>query len=110
MRRKDLETSAEIIVCEVRPVERKKIAVIVLYRPPDSDLQYIKEFKRSLQLVQRCNRFDQIIICGDFNIPNIDWSTGTASNNNSISNHFTKTVKDFSLSGGLFSNSRRERA
>ena len=97
MRKKDLETSAEIIVCEVRPVERKKIAVIVFYRPPDSDLQYIKEFKRSLQLVQRCNRFDQVIICGDFNIPNIDWSTGTVSNNNSISNHFTKTVKDFYL-------------
>ena len=75
--------------------------MIVFYRPPDSDLQYIKEFKRSLQLVQRCDRFDQVIICGDFiyipNIPNIDWSTGTASNNNSISNHFTKTVKDFYL-------------
>ena len=98
MRRKDLETSAEIIVCEVRPVERKKIAVIVFYRPPDSDLQYIKEFKRSLQLVQRCNRFDQVIICGDFNRLDIDWKTGTASNNNSIiSNHFTKTVKDFYL-------------
>ena len=48
MRRKDLETSAEILVCEVRPEERKKIAVFVFYRPPDSDLQYIKEFKKSL--------------------------------------------------------------
>ena len=42
MRRQDLESSAEMLVCELRPESKKKIAVIVFYRPPDSDLKYIK--------------------------------------------------------------------
>jgi hypothetical protein len=33
-------------------------------------------------------------VCGDFNLPHIDWSTGVATNNDSIHNFFTKTVKD----------------
>jgi endonuclease/exonuclease/phosphatase family metal-dependent hydrolase len=97
MRRQDLESSAEMLVCELRPESKKKIAVIVFYRPPDSDLKYIKEFKKSLQLIQRRNKFDQIIVCGDFNLPNIDWTTGVATNNNTIYQHFTKTVKDHYL-------------
>ena len=46
-RRRDLESKAEILVCEIHPESRKKIAVIVFYRPPDSDLNYIKEFKKN---------------------------------------------------------------
>ena len=33
-------------------------------------------------------------MCGDFNLPHIDWSTGVATNNDSIHNFFTKTVRD----------------
>ena len=36
----------------------------------------------------------QLVICGDFNLPDIDWSTGTASTTESIHNYFTKIVKD----------------
>jgi hypothetical protein len=97
MRREDVESSAEMLVCELRPESKKKIAVIVLYRPPDSDLKYIKEFKKSHQLIQRRSKFDQIIVCGDFNLPNIDWTTGVAANNNTIYHHLMKTVKDHYL-------------
>ena len=97
LRRKDLESKAEMLVCEIRPESRKKLAVIVFYRPPDSDSKYIKEFKKSLQLIERCNKFDQVIVCGDFNLPSIDWTTGIATKNNNIHRHFTKTVKDHYL-------------
>ena len=60
----------------------------------DTDLNYLKEFKNTVQLIQNNNKFDQLIICGDFNLPHIDWSTGSATNNDLIHNHFTKTVKD----------------
>ena len=36
--------------------------------------------------------FDRIIICGDFNPPKIDWTTGTAISGKPICNHFTKSV------------------
>ena len=75
----------------------EKIAVIVFYRPPDSDLKYIKEFKKSLQLIERYNKFDQVIVCGDFSLPSIDWTTGIATKNNNTHRHFTKTVKDHYL-------------
>ena len=84
-------------MCEIHPESRKKIAVIVFYRPPDSDLNYIKEFKKTLQLIRSQNKFDQLIVCGDFNLLNIDWNTGVTTNNNIINQHFTKTVKDHYL-------------
>ena len=93
MRRKDLESSVEMLplVCEIRPESRKKITVIVFYRPPDTDSKYIKEFEKSLQLIQSRSKFNQIKVLGDFNLPNIDWSTGVATNSNAIYQHFTKT-------------------
>ena len=83
-----------MIVCEIRPESRKKLLVIVFYRPPDTDLNYIKEFKKSLQSIQNSNKFDQLLICSDFNLPHIDWTSGSTSTNNHIHNYFTKTVKD----------------
>ena len=97
VRRKDLESNAEMLVCEIHPQNKKELLVIVFYRPPDTDLDYIKQLKKSLQLVHKTKKFDQIILCGDFNLPHIDWTTGTATTNDLIANYFTKIVKDFFL-------------
>ena len=94
VRRKDLESNAEMLVCEIHPENKKKLLAIVFYRPPDTDLNYIKQLKKSLQLVQNTNKFDQVIICGDFNFPHIDWTTGIATTNDLVTNYFTKTLKD----------------
>jgi hypothetical protein len=75
-RRKDLETGVEMLACELRPKNRKKILAAVYYRPPNSNLTYSKEIKRSLQLIAKKAKFDQILICGEFNLPDMDWSTG----------------------------------
>ena len=95
VRRKDLESNAEMLVCEIiHPENKKKLLAIVFYRPPDTDLNYIKQLKKSLQLVHNTNKFDQVIICGDFNLPHIDWTTGIATTNDLITNYFTQTIKD----------------
>lgn len=77
-RRRDLESNAEILACELRPESNRKLLTVVFYRPPDSGFNYIKEFKKALRLAFIA-KFDRIIVCGDFNLPNIDWSTGTCS-------------------------------
>lgn len=92
-RRTDIESNSEMLACELHPDAKKKFLAIVFYRPPVSDLNYIKEFKKALQLASTV-KFDRIIICGDFNLPNIDWTTGTATSGEPICNHFTKTVRD----------------
>ncbi|XP_028417283.1 uncharacterized protein LOC114541681 [Dendronephthya gigantea] len=93
-RRQDLEgDSSEVLFCEIRPNNRRKLLVAVYYRPPDSSLEYLKELKASLRLAHNA-KFDQLILCGDFNLPNIDWATGTSKTNDAIENCFTKLVRD----------------
>ena len=82
-----------MLACEIRPKSRKKLLVLVFYRPPNTNLDYIKQLKKALTLASKA-KFDSLIVCGDFNLPHIDWSTGVATNNDSIHNFFTKTVKD----------------
>ena len=66
---------------------------LAFYRPPNTDINHIKELKKSLHLAIKA-KFDHLVVCGDFNLPHIDWSTGSATNNDCIHNYFTKTVKD----------------
>ena len=47
-RRTDLETNSEILACEIRPDSRRTFLAMVFYRPPGSDLNYIREFKKAL--------------------------------------------------------------
>lgn len=94
IRRKDLESrNSEILACEIRLESKKKFLVLVLYRPPNTDLDHMKEFKKSLHLATKA-KFDHLVVCGDFNLPHIDWSTGTAINNDDIHHYFAKTIKD----------------
>ncbi|PFX32350.1 putative RNA-directed DNA polymerase from transposon BS [Stylophora pistillata] len=93
LRRSDLEGNAEILACELRLNQRRKLLAIVFYRPPNRDLEYLKEFKKTLRLASKAN-FDQVMILGDFNLPNIDWSTGTATSCDTMHNYFPKIIKD----------------
>jgi hypothetical protein len=94
LRRKDLESDiTEMLACEIRPKSKKKMLVLVFYRPPNTNLDYIKPFKKALTLASKA-KFDSLIVCGDFNLPHIDWSTGVATNNDPIHNFLTKIVKD----------------
>ena len=92
IRRKDLENEqTEMLACEIRPKMKKKLLVLVFYRP-NTDLNYMKDFKKALKLVCKSN-FDSVIVCGDFNLPDIDWTTGVAVKNDPIHSFFAKPVK-----------------
>ena len=92
-RRPDLEgAGAEMLFCEIRPDSKRKLLVGVFYRPPDSSMDYLRELKTSLRLAVDA-KFDQLVLCGDFNLPNIDWTTGTATTNDAIYDYFTKLVR-----------------
>ena len=94
IRRKDLENDqTEMLACEILPKTKKKLLILVFYRPPNTDLNYMKDFKKTLKIVCKSN-FDSILVCGDFNFPDIDWTTGVAVKNDSIHSFFAKTVKD----------------
>ncbi len=67
LRSLDLESAAEILACELRPSGKKKVLFVVFYRPPSSDLSYLKEFTKTLRLASR-GKFENIVIAGDFNL------------------------------------------
>ncbi|CAH3107748.1 unnamed protein product [Pocillopora meandrina] len=66
VRRPDLETSAEINVCELRPSCEKKILMAVFYRPPSSDYLYLKEFMKFLDQASRAKCDQLLIVVIDF--------------------------------------------
>ena len=53
----------------------------------------MKDFKKVLKLVCKSN-FDSVIVCGHFNLPDIDCTTGVAVKNDPIHSFFAKAVKD----------------
>jgi hypothetical protein len=42
LRRQDLKCNSKTLVCKLRPEGRRKLAIIVPYRPPNSDTDYLK--------------------------------------------------------------------
>ena len=93
IRHSDLETDAEILVCELPPDSRRKVQAVVFYRPQDTDLEYLKKLKKTLLPALKA-KFDQILVIGDFNLSEMDWQTGTAKGGDCLHNYFTKLVKD----------------
>ena len=57
---------------------------------------YLKEFTKFLDQASKA-KFDQLLIVGDFNLPNFDWATVTASTDCQMYTIFTKAIKDHFL-------------
>ena len=64
-RKPELDPDEEIIVCEVEGPKYKNVAIIVLYRPPSSDLAC---FSRAIEymLVKASKEYEIICKMGDF--------------------------------------------
>ena len=57
IRRRDLQMDAETLASELRPESRRKILAVVFYRPQDTDLEYLKQLKKTLLLASKA-KFD----------------------------------------------------
>ena len=70
--RQDLEAECELVWAEL-PTRDTSVLFGVVYRPPQSPVSYLEELRSSMICAVGCNV--PVIICGDFNLPNIDWAT-----------------------------------
>ena len=79
-RAEELETSCEILWIKIEMVKVKSLYVGVFYRPPTSSAleanKTLEELETSILRIQNSNA--NIWLCGDFNMPDIDWETGSA--------------------------------
>lgn len=91
----DLEPKSEIMVCEILTCKSPKTAIILCYRPPNTDKSvFIQDVDVTLAKV--AERFKHICVLGDFNFPNIRWS-GTYANLSSVDMSFIETMDSYSL-------------
>ena len=101
-RRLDLEPrDVEILVCEVSSPPGPTAAVIVCYRPPDSDKHLFVDSLKSV--LNSVINHDLIIVLGDFNFPGISWddnesyspSTPEATFYDLVHDHFLQQMNHF---------------
>ncbi|ELT99401.1 hypothetical protein CAPTEDRAFT_189684, partial [Capitella teleta] len=97
-RRPDLECSCEVLVCEIngRSASRSKIALILVYRPPSSDIvSFINMLNETL--IKASNEFSYVCLIGDFNMPNIDWNSPDTSPAKSTDVEFIRMTQSHAL-------------
>ncbi len=67
----DVSTELEFVCCEVTTNDGKFL-LASCYRPPSSNFSWCVEFSELLQHLR--DVYDELVIAGDFNFPNIDWN------------------------------------
>ena len=70
-----------------------RVLVGVFYRPPSSDIDYLKEFERSLSLIELSDNNVSILLLGDFNLPQIVSSTPSPTCPDSLSSTFGASLR-----------------
>ena len=90
VRRQDLETTCELLWDEIH-----KMLFGVFYRPPNSPPEYIDQLRYSME---RMHGTKPVILCGDFNIPEVDWCTLSLLRPSVSGNRTFEIALDYSLS------------
>ena len=95
-RRRDLEESdCELLWGEIPFKDSSSYFVGVFYRPPSSDLTYLEGLARSLDKVSLISEHANILLLGDFNLPDIDWDLISPLQPNSLSDYFCDYILNF---------------
>ena len=90
----------ETIACMIRYGSRKFL-VACIYRPPSSTMDYNNNINATIKKLCEFEK-DQVLICGDFNFPRIDWlnhlvDLGFLDNNESVESRFYDICQDVFL-------------
>ena len=87
----------EIVAAELVTREKEKCILCVCYKPPNCDHdEWRSLFESFLQVAEK---YEKIIITGDFNFPELEWNSNTSSSQNVSVNsvQFRDLVSDFFL-------------
>ena len=64
-------TDLEIVSAIVETDSSQRFLLCSCYRPPNADLSWMDFFEKFLH--ETCSKFDNMLICGDLNLPNVAW-------------------------------------
>ena len=85
----EFDTKCEIIWCALQFSNAKPLFLASFYRPPSASISDLEELQISLsKLLSKHRRsHPNVIIGGDFNLPHIDWKSGSISSSSCTSTH-----------------------
>jgi hypothetical protein len=94
------EGDFEGVCCSIILHSGKKLYLFCVYRPPDGTEDYLNGFYSSVGLLFRDHPNAELVICGDFNLPDINWETFSISGN-SASKILSQNFLEFLMSHSL---------
>ena len=71
----NIKVKSEIVSVKVSCEGRKPLILCAAYRPPDNNLEYMKQLCADISLIYESFPACGFWCGGDFNLPDIDWST-----------------------------------
>ncbi len=93
VRTQDLESDCELLWVELT-LPAAKILVGAFYRPPGPSPDSLCQMEDSLvRIPESCS----IILCGDFNVPEVNWESMSCTASTRATNQLCDTVEDHSL-------------
>ena len=75
MEEDSLQTDCESICVKIIFAGKQPLYVGSMYRPTDEDTKALEELDKALKKLTSRNSLPNIILTGDFNTPDINWTT-----------------------------------
>ena len=87
----------EILVVEIDMGKHGKTAIVNYYNSPTNpSIDRVKGFEKTISLVNKC-KFKNVCVFGDFNLPNLEITTGIPVNSRHFSNNYYDIFNDHNL-------------
>ena len=96
----NLNSNCEIVWTKIHFTRNKSIYFASYYRPPNDHLQSLEALHESLTKLYRTHKTPpNVVIAGDFNLPDINWSKQQITNNRTASKHnkLLEIINEFGL-------------
>ena len=73
--REDVNFDSELLFVDILFPANRKISLGVFYRPPNSSINCLLDLQTALDTVLSSSQNPEMVLVGDFNIPEFDWNT-----------------------------------
>ena len=77
--REDVSFDSELLFVDIIFPANRKISLGAFYRPPNSSINCLLDLQTALDTVLSSSQNPEMVLFGDFNIPEFDWNTNCAS-------------------------------
>ena len=69
----ELNSNCEAVWVKLEIYNHKPLYIFSFYRPPSGDVEDLNELDLSIQKITRATNIPNLVIAGDFNLPDINW-------------------------------------